>query len=396
MLDREKLAHDIFSLVSKLFPDLGSENDLARKTWQEIAATDDFAARVEAAQSSFLIPFWDGNLTDTFSIPSIDESHTVLAVDGSQIYPDRHVAGAGCFLLNTGGVKLSYGAKSSAEFFSQPYVLLPDNLIEGIKDVSFSRDLVDLKREEFELAATVERALGCDEPPICFVDGSIIFWQLEAKHPDVKSFFLNKYLFYLDQLYKNKILVAGYISMSKSKELVNLIKLGLCRFTVADCIRCHHQFAPQVEESHDFPCKQVDRLLDTHVARFFLKPRHRTTVFYSNSKIVESYPEHPAGGFNPLRPAFVYCDVGAEIVRLEVPAWIAKDKDALDRVCAVAIDQATKGNGYPVALAEAHEQAVVKGGDREFFYHLLYKIGLNHKKRIRYSEKSMKKRRMGV
>jgi hypothetical protein len=387
VLDREKLAKDVFSIVSKLFPDVTEQSDLAKRKWREISCDDSFVQRAQDAQSSFLIPRWDGNLSDTFLIPKIGKKYSVLAVDGSQIYPDRHVAGAGCFLINVGGVRLDYGETSSVEFFSEPHVLLPSDIMKDIgknSPVLFSRDLVDLKREEYELAVSAERA---SREHVCLVDGTIVFWPLDGKPNDVKNFFLDRYISSLEKLYKNKTLVAGYISMPKSRELVALIKLGLCRFTVADCIRCHRQFT-------DFPCKKIDPaqgacVLDTNVARFFLKKHHRTTVFYSTSKIIEFYPEH-------LRPAFVYCDVGSEIVRIEIPTWVAQDRKSLDYICAVAIDQSEKGRGYPVCLAEAHEQAVVKGGDREFFYHLLCKVGLDHNKPIRMSQKAIKKRGIGV
>jgi len=233
------------------------------------------------------------------------------------------------------------------------------------------------------------KVAGEYENSCAFADGTIIFWPLESKSPAIRDLFLKSYLDSLEKLYTQKTLFAGYISMPKSRELVNLIKLGLCRFPIADCISCHQQ-SDSIRKMHDtFPCKQVDSLIDTQVARFFLEKYERTTVFYSTSKIVGSYPEH-------LKPAFVYLNVGSEICRLEFPTWIAQETKLLDRLCAIAIDQSEKGRGYPVCLAEAHEQAVVKGGDREFFYHLLYKIGLEQNKKIRFSEKSIKKRGIGV
>ena len=123
--------------------------------------------------------------------------------------------------------------------------------------------------------------------------------------------------------------------------------------------------------------------------KFFIKPFHRTIVFDSTSKIVKLYPDH-------LKPAFVYLDVGSEIVRIEMPKWVAEDEKALDFLCGAAIDQARKGQGYPVALAEAHEQAVVKGIDREFFYHLIQKVGIENNRSITMSRKSLKKRIVSV
>jgi NurA-like 5'-3' nuclease len=38
---------------------------------------------------------------------------------------------------------------------------------------------------------------------------------------------------------------------------------------------------------------------------------------------------------------------------------------------ALVLDQCRRGQGYPVALSEAHEQAVVTGADREEFWSLV-------------------------
>jgi hypothetical protein len=62
----------------------------------------------------------------------------------------------------------------------------------------------------------------------------------------------------------------------------------------------------------------------------------------------------------------------------------------------IVVDQVKKGYGYPVALAEAHEQAVVKGPDRDFFYHLITKLGIEQRRRTTVSFKSAKKRSVAV
>jgi hypothetical protein len=83
--------------------------------------------------------------------------------------------------------------------------------------------------------------------------------------------------------------------------------------------------------------------------------------------------------------------VGAEIARLEFPAWIAQDCALVDKICAMALDQALKGNGYPVCLFEAHEQAVIKNYDREFFYLMIQKITNQSAGTYQVSKKSLKK-----
>jgi hypothetical protein len=68
----------------------------------------------------------------------------------------------------------------------------------------------------------------------------------------------------------------------------------------------------------------------------------------------------------------------------------------VDMIAAIILNQCTKGFGYPVVLAEAHEQAVVKGPDRDFFYHLLTKMGIAQGKSWQPSQKAQRKRSIGI
>jgi len=384
MLDRKKVSERLQEISDKLFPDVSITKELAVATWQRIAHDPAFRQQAEEAQSSFLVPGWHSMLNDTFPINQHAE-YAVLAVDGSQIYPDRHVSGAGCFLLNVGGISLSYNAQSSVTLFSEPTVYIPDDIEQLQAGFSFSPDLVDLLREQLELSVGFERAqqLGAHGlQPVTLFDGTIIFWTLEGKTPEVRKYFLQKYLEIFTQFYEKRLPFASYISYPKSRELINLTRLGLCRFSVANCIPCHSLY-------DTFPCKQVDTLIDTHIVSSFVQPGYRTTLFSSNSNIVQEYPEH-------LKPWFCYLNSGHEIGRVELPAWVAHDEQLREQVLQVILDQVQKGNGYPVCLAEAHEQAVVKGADREFFYSLIYKVGIEQRRRISMSQKNMKKKRMGV
>jgi hypothetical protein len=63
--------------------------------------------------------------------------------------------------------------------------------------------------------------------------------------------------------------------------------------------------------------------------------------------------------------------VGAEIARIEIPAWVAENTSLFDESLGLMLAQVQKGYGYPVAIAEAHNQAVVRGADRTRFFALL-------------------------
>jgi NurA-like 5'-3' nuclease len=111
-------------------------------------------------------------------------------------------------------------------------------------------------------------------------------------------------------------------------------------------------------------------------------------VFDSQSHILDAYDVH--------RIQFFYLNVGSEIVRIEIPKWVATDGALIDLVHAVVYSQAQKGGGYPIALAEAHQQAVVRGSEREMFYEMVTTVLVRRGMRAAISPKNMRKRRMTV
>ena len=89
----------------------------------------------------------------------------------------------------------------------------------------------------------------------------------------------------------------------------------------------------------------------------------RSPLWKSSAKIQSFYEEQCI--------YFCYVHVGSEVARVEIPEWVAMDNALLSSALSLVLAQVTKGYGYPVALAEAHNQAVVRGGDRSRFFALL-------------------------
>jgi hypothetical protein len=104
-------------------------------------------------------------------------------------------------------------------------------------------------------------------------------------------------------------------------------------------------------------------LRDTVLWSGLLQPGQRGTVWQSSARILDWYGSQ--------RIYFCYVHVGTEIARLEFPSWVAEDSHLLEQALSLTLTQVQKGYGYPIALAEAHNQAVVRGGDRARFFALL-------------------------
>jgi len=107
----------------------------------------------------------------------------------------------------------------------------------------------------------------------------------------------------------------------------------------------------------------IDPLRDAAMWASLLEAGQRSPLFRSSARILDLYKEH--------RIYFCYVHVGTEVARVEMPEWVAQNSSLLNQALSLILAQVNKGFGYPVALAEAHNQAVVRGGDRARFFALL-------------------------
>jgi len=366
MLDRYKVIAALQKASSDLFIGFAHEIDIAVSVWKKIAVDADFVVKIMSKKQPLLVPFWQGLLGQVITIQPFSDSYTVVSVDGSQIYYDKH-QGSPCFLINTGWMILRYKVSGKAvDHGSEPFLYTK---IDESSDFG-SQDFVNLQRElhEFERSLELMLANQSASPALCLFDGSLIFFHLDAKDMELKERFIALYMDVLGKMYQQKLLIVGYVSLPKTKELVNLCKLELAQYDVAT-----------LEHT-----KIIDRLADVDIINTYLEQYQRSIVFMSKAPISYLYPPH-------LRPYFCYLHVGKEIARLEFPAWIGSDELLVNRICAIILDQVIKGQGYPVSLFEAHEQAVIKSYDREFFYLMMERLSQQQMKTYILSQKSIKK-----
>ncbi|MEH2202447.1 nuclease [Nostoc sp. 'Peltigera membranacea cyanobiont' 213] len=298
-------------------------------------------------------------LETCIDIPVPPKIHTVIATDGSQIAPNHHEI-AYCYLLNIGRVVLHYGQNRHPLLDSLPEVFYrPEDLYMSRQWGIRTEEWMSFRRTASE--ATVLAELACaakgEAPALAMVDGSLIYWFLEQLPMDARDRILPPILEAWQQMRDAQIPLIGYLSASRSIETMNFLRLLACPHPVPDC----KTYCPNQLEK--VACKIFEQLRDTSVWATRLKPGQRSTLWRSNSPILELYGDQTI--------YFCYVHVGTEIARIEVPAWVAENVTMLDQALGLMLAQVQKGYGYPVAIAEAHNQAVVKGGDRARFFALL-------------------------
>jgi len=305
--------------------------------------------------------------------PPPPEEFTVLATDGSHIDVDRHQS-TRCYLINIGSVILSYGTNPGAALYSHPrlyyedeeLVMLPPNGIGREQPIEGA--LLGIKRGVEECRHLVDMAgeLPSGASALALLDGSLILWGLVSKdYPEfvVDTLLGNGFLRHLEDmrsLNKDKTLaLASYISFPRSTDVVNTLRVAICPYDAPDCDRYCSNVPSGKRE-----CDAVAGIRDRDLFFNLLSDDERSALFVSQSSIVEKY-------YGNHRIYFFYLRVEDEIARIEIPQWVAMNEKLLGLVHSLVLDQCRRGQGYPVALSEAHEQAVLTAADRESFQHLV-------------------------
>ncbi len=350
---REHLEHAL-SVVNDQATDLGYlqekiASSKGKTTWLVAGLVDGLARHYEA--------------------PPCPPDFTVAAADGSHIDVDRHRS-TRCYLINTGSAVLHYGANPGAVLDSLPslysagedLVITPPGTTGREQPIEGA--LLGIKRgvDECRQLARLAAELPQGSSSLALLDGSLILWGLAGQaYPEfVTEALLKKgFLVHLETMRKlnsdKRIAIASYISFPRSTDVVNVLRLAICPNEVADCDR----YCPTKRD-----CDTVSGVQDRELFSNILGQGERSALFTSQSSVVQKH----YGGHQVY---FFYLTLEDEIARLEIPQWVATDETLLNLAHALVLDQCRRGHGYPVALSEAHEKAVVTGADREQFWQLV-------------------------
>jgi hypothetical protein len=381
--------------------------EAARRLKASIPAWERTRDRIAASKTSWLVAEWL-ELPDTvYSLPPRPLPHTVLAVDGSQLVSDRHDI-ALCYLLNVGMIALRYGTGERATLTSRPMLARPDDdLLDEFQgeQAAISPKRLAIRRLLAEFAALAEMMQRREEgkgkreketpdtehlntqhptPTLALSDGTLILWPLETELEEFRMEALREFRASLEAARVRRIPVAGYISTPASRDVVNALRVFQCPHPVADCDRACPNHARPKPHYVAPPCIGTEGVTDAELFAPRLKPGERSALFGSSSKILKHYGSHTV--------RFFYLNTGREIARVEIPDWVATDPELLDLTHTLCYDQACKGDGYPVALAEAHELAIIRNPERAAFFRLMEREFVTTRQTVGITQKAVAKR----
>ncbi len=307
---------------------------LQGKNWQELAL--DFSGLSQ-------VTTWQGTIDHVQALGMAPIAYSVLGVDGSQVYADRH-SGLPWSLITIAHICFSYTPQSGNATFASTPILIPEYQ---------EPSMVDARRSLLELQKGIEQILvkPNDLPPkLLLFDGPLSPSLSSEGAIASQELFAElgvQYKVALQTCYEHNILIAGYTSAPRARELVRLL----------EAVLKHRK-----NQTDDGSAISLEQLSDTDLVTLFLQPGFHSTWFASTTCPIDLE--------QPLRLYMTYLHVGSEIVRVELPYYLAADPEKSSLILSIIIDQVQKGYGYPVVLAEAHEYAVVREADRQLFFQL--------------------------
>ncbi len=374
-LDIVRTAGQLYDASDALQRQRWSKLEALAKAAVGFASADphDVEARRSAGRSTWLTAGIDGALSERYPAPPLPANYAVVAVDGSHVDADRH-SPARCYLVNIGCVELRYGEAPYAELGSTPTLCVREAELtlrdsRGPREVPIEGALLGMLRAVMEVEALADAVARCPEglPVLALLDGALVLWGLSGDaYPDfVREEVIDRRLVgALDRLQaeseRRLLVVASHISLPRSSEVVNAVRIsrGVCQWETVNCDANCGQL-----NRGDRNCDVVGGVTDADLFDSTLEPGERSPLFRSESAIVrERYGQH--------RIDFCYVNLGEEIARIETPRWSSAEGVGLAHAGLLA--QAEKGHGYPLALQEAHEQAVISAADRRLFGQLVY------------------------
>ena len=344
------------------------------------------AAILSARDTDSLPPNWhpatllDGHeLCANVDAPAAPEEHRVLATDGSQIYPDAHQI-SDCYLLHLSSIDLRYGENGAAQMAASPHFFYADDadawhVAASAGASSAGRELVDARRHVMELEALAHLMETADETPTLGLGDGIfdlrlsaqMAWREHAQDANLQA---------LDRLRACQQPIAGYIAASRAVDVVTALRVL--------------RNEKHIEE--DETSRALATLPDVRLFDELLETGARSGVWKSGRLGSSTRSDGNDGARHQTCFFYLKIDDG-EVARLEFPIWVAQDSAWLERIHSLVLAQIACGDGYPIALMEAHEHAVVRASEREAFYLLLEELMRARGMTPRRSNKSRSKSR---
>lgn len=294
-------------------------------------------------------------------LPPLPERATIIAADGSQVYPSTHAA-ALYYMTNIGIFVYHHGTDDLPEQISEPLLRYTQEYLRDRQGQLITNIAVNARRSVLELQTLAReswqrRDVEC--PLLALSDGPLLFW-VGKDVPDGKELerdYLGAMVHLHDthaamqSRHEHPASLVGYVDRPTSAFIVSLIHL----MQLED---------EEVRRAALATNGDLEGLTDKPLMFKLLRPGQRSSLLVQQSPQNKRY--HDKGESYEI--AFFYLNVGNDegyhLARIEMPMWVARDPNTVNLVHALAYDQCQMMWRYPYCLTRADELAVVRAHER--------------------------------
>lgn len=307
-------------------------------------------------------------LTARFIPETDDEDATLIGVDGSQIYPNRH-GPALYYLINTGVIVLRQGSGEAPVVATDPQLYFDEaDLYDDFQNLLGS-EAVNALRELAEIRALAawtqqERAHWQNDRHrliLALTDGPLLIWIGEKEQEQAIRQRVQDYLRQLQTIQQSGGIPIGYVARPRSANVVRLLHVA--------------QLADN-EISKDTVRASRYRALTDATLFGDLEPNQRSALFSSTAEVNQRFAK------DGQEICFFYINISQDphsphLARVDIPRWAAEQPGMLDQIHR-AIYRDADGTDYPYVLIRAHELALVTHQERRSFEEMLNVAVLRH------------------
>ncbi len=366
-LEFEKVAAQVARMGRALAARNASLDERSALAWERLALLGDVEAvreRVTLARARDA-GFRGAALLDepgnrSYPLPPLPPRATILAADGSQVYPNPHAA-ALYYLVNVGVFVYYHGADALPEQITEPQLHYSDADLHNEHGQLITNAAVNARRSVQELAVLAREAWAradCAGPLLAITDGPLLFW-VEKDVPDYKQLEAEHlgWQVNLHDLHANRSAhgesasLLGYVDRPASTFLI-----GLLHLMSLDAAEVRE---PALKSNGD-----LEGLTDQALLFRLLKPGERSALLVQQSPRNKDYHDKDA----KYEIACFYLNVSSgppyHLARVELPLWVAGNPALVNAAHALVYDQCQLMWRYPYTLTRADELAVVRNQER--------------------------------
>lgn len=368
-IEFSKVMDQIFKLsamIDELDFDIGDRLHIARSRFEATGDVDAVRERVTLVRQSDISGYrgaapLDEGLAEPpnaiFPPPAMPPQATIIAADGSQIYPDER-APVHYYLINTGLFVFEHGQTNVPQQITVPELFYHKAHVHDSNRQVITNRTVDARRTLTEMKRLAEAAWELRKyaagPLVTLYDNRLLFWAGDDVTNSVEL--MKDYQSALTHLHDSGATLGGYVDNPRGTVMLRMLHLMSLKNEAE--VREKRR---EIEAGGD-----LEGLRDQHLFNSILKPGERSAIMVQNSPKNRDYRNR---GVN-YEIAFFYIKVGnfsqSAIARVDIPVWVARTPGAVDLLHATIVSQCNMQgrNPYPYALTRADELARVTGKDR--------------------------------